>query len=106
MAALLNYNWPGNIRELENIIERSVLMSDGKELQGLPMLSSGKAVEQPQDAAIKTMAENEKDHILKALSICNHKLYGPGGAAELLGINASTLKSRMNKLGIGKKFMA
>jgi transcriptional regulator with GAF, ATPase, and Fis domain len=52
------------------------------------------------------MAENEKDHILKALSICNHKLYGPGGAAELLGINASTLKSRMNKLGIGKKFMA
>jgi formate hydrogenlyase transcriptional activator len=106
MAALLNYNWPGNIRELENIIERSVLMSDGKELQGLPMLSSGKAVEQPQHAAIKTMAENEKDHILKALSICNHKLYGPGGAAELLGINASTLKSRMNKLGIGKKFMA
>ncbi|QEC40279.1 sigma-54 interaction domain-containing protein [Pseudobacter ginsenosidimutans] len=106
MAALMNYNWPGNIRELENVIERSVLMSTGKELSGCPLLSSSYSEGPSSGGAIKTIAENEKEHILKALSICNHKLYGPGGAAELLGINASTLKSRMNKLGIGKKFMA
>jgi formate hydrogenlyase transcriptional activator len=104
-AALMNYNWPGNIRELENIIERSVLMSEGKELCGFPLPLAGHMEEQQQTNAIKTIAEHEKDLILKALSVCKHKLYGPGGAAELLAINASTLRSRMNKLGIGKKFM-
>lgn len=106
LAALKNYNWPGNIRELENIIERSVLMTEGKELVGFPLPVSADMHEQPSTSVIKTIAENEKEHILKALAACNHKLYGPGGAAELLAINASTLKSRMNKLGIGKKFMS
>lgn len=105
-VALANYNWPGNIRELENIIERNVLMSDGKELIGFPLPNAGQEEKQPDNTAIKTIAENEKDHIMKALMACNHKLYGPGGAAELLAINASTLKARMNKLGIGKKFMS
>jgi len=52
---------------------------------------------------IKTIAENERDHILTALEICNWRIYGPGGAAELLNINGSTLHSRMKKLGIIKK---
>lgn len=107
LSELINYHWPGNIRELENIIARSVLLSSGKEFSGCPIPSSSPIEEQQhtQGQAIKTIAQNEKDHILMALNICNWKIYGTGGAAELLDINASTLKSRMKKLGITKKIM-
>lgn len=107
LNALMNYHWPGNIRELENIITRSVLLSGGTELIECPVFSTLQNSSPPTTStAIKTITQNEIDHILKALSICNDKIHGPGGAALLLNINASTLLSRMKKLGIRRKFSA
>lgn len=100
---LMNYSWPGNVRELINLIERCVLLCEGKQIDRitLPIQKKQKTLEFNN---IKSMSENERDHILEALSRCNGKIYGQGGAEELLQINASTLKSRMNKLGISKQF--
>jgi DNA-binding NtrC family response regulator len=103
MAGLINYDWPGNIRELENHIERSFLLSSGPiidEVQ-LPNLLKNevtKVVSKKQ--RVKTMAENETEYILEILEICNGKLSGPGGAAELLGIPYTTLTSKIKRLGI------
>jgi two-component system response regulator HydG len=101
--SLMNYSWPGNVRELENCIARAVLLASGPQITSMTLPAP--AAKEPQDpAAIKTITENERDHILMTLARCNWKIYGRGGAAEILDINGSTLKSRMNKLGIGKKF--
>lgn len=115
--ALLKYRWPGNVRELINAIERHILLNEGPEitdisLPGSKLKATGgnilelskEAETLPGDAQIKTFTENERDHILQTLASCDWKIYGEGGAAELLEINASTLKSRMKKLGISKQF--
>ena len=101
--SLLNYGWPGNVRELRNLISRSVLLADGRQISNLS-LPAIKSVRQATPENIKTIADNERDHILMALEKCQWKVYGQGGAAEILDINGSTLKSRMKKLGIGKRF--
>jgi two-component system response regulator HydG len=104
IKALISYSWPGNIREVENIIERSVLLSTGRIITSVSLPS-----EKPQGntesytGRIKTMTENERDHILSALEMCNWKIYGEGGAAEMLDMNGNTLHSRMKKLGIEKR---
>ena len=100
---LMNYSWPGNVRELENLIARAVLLATGSRITSLP-LPAPSAKEVAVSEPIKTISQNERDHILMALARCNWKIYGRGGAAEVLDINGSTLKSRMKKLGIGKKF--
>lgn len=105
ITQLTNYHWPGNIRELENIVARSVLLSSGNDF--CPCAIASCLQYTGQSAAVmnvKTISENEKEHILKTLAVCNHKIYGPGGAATLLHINPSTLMSRMKKLGISRKF--
>ena len=99
MDALERYAWPGNIRELQNIIERAVILSDGATLRlddtletaHRPVESTGRAT---------TLEDAERDHILKALEATNWKVRGTHGTAELLDINPSTLRSRMQKLGI------
>jgi two-component system, NtrC family, response regulator HydG len=106
---MLNYAWPGNIRELENLIERSVLLASGEIINISPLpancspANSGKNQLEGLEDRVKTMTENERDHILTALEKCNWKIYGKGGAAELLEINGTTLHSRMKKLGIEKR---
>jgi len=100
---MLNYTWPGNIRELENLMARSVLLSNGPIINSLQLPSQSQTTTTSAGKQIKTMSENERDHILTALEICNWRIYGPGGAAEMLNINGSTLHSRMKKLGIVKK---
>lgn len=100
---LLNYSWPGNVRELIHLIERSVLLCEDPLLDNVFLPITKKALVQ-EVAPIKTITENERDHILEVLSRCDWKIYGRGGAADLLEINASTLKSRMKKLGISKRF--
>jgi transcriptional regulator with GAF, ATPase, and Fis domain len=93
MLQLINYNWPGNVRELENMIERSVLLSGGGVLNKV-YLPDRKA------PAATALAEVEKQHILEIIRRCRGKIAGKGGAAELLDIPASTLNSKMKKLGI------
>ncbi|GAB3960432.1 sigma-54 dependent transcriptional regulator [Spirosoma harenae] len=97
---LLNYPWPGNVRELENLITRAILLCQGDVIKDIPKPTTQPVRGTENETRVKTMVENEREHILAALRQCNWKLYGPGGAAELLEINASTLKSRMKKLGI------
>jgi DNA-binding NtrC family response regulator len=103
MAGLVKYDWPGNIRELENFIERSFLLSSGTVINEvhLPNLSKNEVTRVvSKKKRVKTMAENETAYILEILEICNGKLSGPGGAAELLGIPYTTLTSKIKRLGI------
>ncbi|HKO78962.1 MAG TPA: sigma-54 dependent transcriptional regulator [Chitinophagaceae bacterium] len=96
-----NYEWPGNVRELENMMQRTALLTKGPVVTEFyhksEVLKVNDSTQKP-----KTITENEKDHIIATLKKCNWKVYGPGGAAELLDMNVSTLNSRMKKLGISR----
>jgi len=98
MEALQAWDWPGNIRELENFIERSVILSRGRELQ-IP-LAELREREAPAGAALPTLEHAERELILKALAEARGKVGGPEGAAARLGLKRTTLQSRMGKLGI------
>jgi formate hydrogenlyase transcriptional activator len=105
MKQLIAYNWPGNIRELEHIVERSVLLAKGKEVAHLPLPGSeedenGIRLSNPH---IKTLQDVERAHILFILKMTNGKISGVGGAAELLKIPATTLASKMRKLKIRRE---
>jgi PAS domain S-box-containing protein len=98
---LQNYNWPGNVRELANILERAVIICRGAVLQEEHIAIER---EDPQSAAASfpTLVEAERTLIQQAIDRTGGVLGGPNGAAQLLGINRSTLWSRMRKLGIGQ----
>ncbi len=100
MAALCHYHWPGNIRELENLIERAVIVSDGPELR-IPLadLKKGKGMK-PGDRG--TLEEAEREHILRTLRDSDWIVGGPSGAARRLGMKRTTLISKMQKLGIAR----
>jgi formate hydrogenlyase transcriptional activator len=103
MDALLRYPWPGNIRELENVIERAVILSPGPALHILPGDLKPEAV--PADTAADapvTLADAEREHILRALREAHWVLRGPNGAAARLGMKRSTLQWKMKKLGISR----
>jgi DNA-binding NtrC family response regulator len=103
---LTAYHWPGNIRELEHLLERSILLSNGSVIKEiyLPPGTQKSAAREPEETRIKTIEENERDHILAILKKCEGKIWGSGGAAELLGVPPTTLNSKMKKLGIKKGF--
>ena len=99
--ALRDYSWPGNVRELENVIERAVLLSrDGSELEVASQMLDGAALEAGQRAGLRRLADVEADYIRRVLKETRGRVSGPKGAARILGLNASTLRSRMLKLGI------
>lgn len=104
---LVAYDWPGNIRELENMIERSVLLATGNTINNvsLPRTTAYQKAGIPKQelATIKTMEEIERDYIIAVLKKCNGKISGQGGAATLLDLNVSTLNSKIKKLGINKE---
>jgi formate hydrogenlyase transcriptional activator len=114
MDALASYSWPGNIRELENLIERAVLLSPGKELR-VPLSeikSSSSVATEPSSSfasltsstslasSISTLEDAERQHILRALKHTQWRVAGPKGAAVLLGMKRTTLQARIRKLGI------
>jgi formate hydrogenlyase transcriptional activator len=117
MEALAGYSWPGNIRELENFIERAVLLSPGKELRvtiselkpvavaadaGTDSSSSSTSLSSSTSAntPIATLEDAERVHILRALRQTEWRIAGPKGAAAILGMKRTTLQARMRKLGI------
>jgi len=100
MSALVSYPWPGNIRELQNFIERSVILTSGDVLHApLATLSSVGEVE---SLGAITLEDAERDHIRKTLEQTRWVVAGPNGAAARLGIKRSTLYFRMQKLGISR----
>jgi transcriptional regulator with GAF, ATPase, and Fis domain len=102
MDRLVAYDWPGNIRELRNVLERAVVLSHGPVLR-LDELGGSlhDAVPAPTvEGGARTLEEVEREHILRTLEACGWRLKGTGNAATQLGLNASTLHSRMKKLGI------
>jgi len=101
MQALIRYPWPGNVRELEHLIERAVILSPGPELR-IPdsALAYGDEVIRKTSS---TMHDVEREHILRVLRETKGKIGGPGGAAERLGMNRTTLNSRLQKLRISRK---
>src|SRR5215471_20916153 len=106
MEALIRYEWPGNIRELENVIERAVILSSCPVLRVSPQdLRTRVATAHNADRA-QTMEEVERSHILNALKETRGTVSGPSGAASRLGLNRSTLYFRMKKLGIVRSVQA
>jgi formate hydrogenlyase transcriptional activator len=112
MDALCRYHWPGNIRELQNVIERAVIISPGPvlsvDVSDLKFPKAGPPAEKP--ASLKStnralhnvLEETERQQILKALKECNWVVAGPNGAAAHLAMKRSTLQLRMQKLGIAR----
>ena len=105
---LVRYNWPGNIRELENTIQRNIVLTKSDVIESIEMPNPKitAIANQNGNERHKTMKENERDHILAVLESCNWKISGKGGAAEILDINVNTLNSRMKKLGIEKSIIS
>jgi formate hydrogenlyase transcriptional activator len=119
MERLVSYTWPGNVRELENVIERSVILSRGSELEVAPgILPETAAVARTQaDAPVhqdknlsvappQSIDQVERNHILEVLIRTKWRIEGSDGAAALLNLNPSTLRSRMKKLGVQRSTQA
>ena len=100
MSALISHQWPGNIRELQNFIERSVILSVGPVLS--PPLAQLKDSSAAASMGAVTLEEAERDHILKTLEHTKWVVAGPNGAAARLAVKRSTLYFRMQKLGISR----
>jgi len=98
MAVLKAHDWPGNIRELQNFIERAVLFSPGSVLR-LP-LDLKRTVRQTSESAARTLADADREHILETLKQTDWMIGGQGGAADRLGLPRTTLIYKMRKLGI------
>jgi transcriptional regulator with GAF, ATPase, and Fis domain len=103
---LRRYDWPGNIRELQNVIERAVILSKGVRLRldlaitGLPTRSSANSDLSDVILTERECRERERTNLMRAIQRTDGRIYGAGGAAELLGINPTTLASRLRALKI------
>ncbi len=98
MDVLVHYSWPGNIRELENLIERAVGLTRGSTLQ-IPLAELRTA---PETTVPVTLVQAERDHIRRVLETSNWVIGGPNGAATRPGMKRTTLQSKMKKLGISR----
>ena len=100
MEMLKSYSWPGNIRELEHVIERAVILSQGSELELGDWMPKSAPV--AGNGAPATLEEMERTHIVAVLMQTNWRVSGDKGAAKILGLNPTTLEARMKKLGIAR----
>jgi formate hydrogenlyase transcriptional activator len=100
-----NYAWPGNVRELENLVERAMIVCSGPSLEIDPSWLAAPSAAQngPVPARRPSLAQQERQSIVDALARCHGKIYGPDGAAELLGLKPTTLYGKMRKHQIRKK---
>ncbi len=106
MSALVQYHWPGNIRELQNIIERAVIVTQGSvlkvglgELESAPKTADSERADEG-NSMRKVLEETEREQIVRALEQANWVISGASGAAARLGMKRSTLQARMQRLGI------
>jgi chemotaxis protein methyltransferase CheR len=99
MNALMDYQWPGNVRELENVLERAVINSSGPKLR---LVDELKKPRKDLMMKSKTLEAVERDYIISVLEQTNWKVSGKNSAAEILGLERSTLRARMRKLNIKK----
>ena len=99
MNVMVRYHWPGNIRELQNLVERAVILSSGPVLK-VPLNDLQIHASAAGTKKIETLEESERRHILEALDASDWVISGAKGAAALLGLKRSTLQARMEKLGI------
>jgi DNA-binding NtrC family response regulator len=104
LKKLQNYSWPGNDRELANVIERAVIDAQGPVLQIGEHFEQRQAEESP--GATKTLEEVEKEYMIRILDDTAWRIEGPNGAARILGLNPSTLRTRMVKLGLQRTMRA
>jgi formate hydrogenlyase transcriptional activator len=98
LERLVQYAWPGNVRELENLVERGLILCHDRWLRIDPAMVSHSGA--PETSPRRTLVDEERRHILQALTLLDWRIEGPGGAAEQLGLAPSTLRSRMYRLGI------
>jgi len=105
LRSLQTYSWPGNIRELENLIERGILNTKGDILAEihLPTNDITQKAEKTQGFLIRPLADMEREYILEVIKYCGGKISGSNGAAIKLGIPSTTLISKMQRLGIRKE---
>ena len=104
--ALTRYDWPGNIRELQNLIERAVILSTGTTLDvPVAALNGRRTASVRFTSRCETLEDADRRHIVAALERTNWVIAGPNGAAASLGIKRSTLQFRMRKLGIVRPTM-
>jgi DNA-binding NtrC family response regulator len=112
MARLVAYDWPGNVRELQNIIERAMVLTRGPFLELPPdVLLHADAGSEPSavgplgaaPAGPVSLEDVRKQHLLRALDQCGWVIEGPAGAARMLGMQPSTLRSRLKKLGVQQR---
>jgi formate hydrogenlyase transcriptional activator len=103
LNALLGYAWPGNVRELESVIERAVITSQGSALQVLDRFDTINKADGPAEDRVVPLQDLESEHIYQILKKTGWRIEGSNGAALLLGLNPSTLRARMRKLGIVRR---
>ncbi len=101
MTALQRYRWPGNIRELEHVIERAVILSEDQELEPIDWLSPTSGKTSGNGQAL-TLEDIERQHIVEILEQTGWRVSGPKGAAAILGLKPTTLEARMKKLGVSR----
>lgn len=97
---LLHYSWPGNIRELEHLIQRSFLLAEGQYIDVIELPKESSNLLEDASGEIQSLEEMERKHIMQALHASGGKVFGSGGAAEMLKIPPATLYSKMKKFGI------
>jgi PAS domain S-box-containing protein len=105
LEILQKYDWPGNVRELESVVERAVISSRGSALHVEDRFTSLTKADEATGQDLKALADLERDHIICVLQKTNWRVEGKKGAAFILDMNPSTLRARMRKFGIQRKYM-
>jgi DNA-binding NtrC family response regulator len=104
LSRLESHDWPGNVRELANVLERALILAPGQELgpEVIDLPGRRRREARVREDELPTLADATRQHIGRVLQATRGRIYGPGGAAEILGVKPSTLQSKMKKLKIDR----